>query len=212
MRQSVGTESGYTSISFTTQSASRPVVLATSLATTLPAMERSSVSGAVTQLITSGRLVTKRWSSASQWRQREPRLSYVCSIGRARYGTGCAGSLTQVSPASSCTAGGSKVSRPSSCRYSDRGVAFALGGHDSKRRHRLAPPSNIVASAMESDPLSLSQKANQGACTLARNQSPASLPKSTWPSRRPGPAQPPWLHGPITIQLRRSVSRASRVA
>ena len=67
--------SGKTSISFTTQSASRPVVEATSRAVTSPAMVTSSSSGSDTQLTTSGRPSTKRWSSVSQTRQREPRRS-----------------------------------------------------------------------------------------------------------------------------------------
>ena len=52
--------SGYTSMSFTTQSASEPVVDANRCATTLPARVTSAVSGGVCQVRTSVRPSTKR--------------------------------------------------------------------------------------------------------------------------------------------------------
>jgi len=51
----------------------------------------SDVNVSVSQLSTSGRFCTKRWSSVSQKYQREPG-PYVSSMGLARYGTGLAGS------------------------------------------------------------------------------------------------------------------------
>ena len=62
-------------MSFTTQSASLPVVAANSSAAMFPAIVTSWVSGSVRQVSTSGRLSTKRWSSVSQVYQPEPRGS-----------------------------------------------------------------------------------------------------------------------------------------
>ena len=59
-------------MSFTIQSASRPVVLANTLAVISPATTTSSVSGSVSQLNTSGRFCTNRWSSSSHVYHPEP--------------------------------------------------------------------------------------------------------------------------------------------
>ncbi len=76
--------SGYTSISFTTKSASVPVVATNRFAITSPAIVTSSVRTSLSQLSTSGRSSTKRWSSNSQSHHSEPSGKYVASIGRCR--------------------------------------------------------------------------------------------------------------------------------
>ena len=98
--------SGYSSISFTIQSASEPVVAAKTCARIAPAIVTSCVSGAVSNVMTSGRPSTNRWSWTSQVVHPEPpgkQLTcnvsvqvgkYVGGIGRWRYGTGCRGSET----------------------------------------------------------------------------------------------------------------------
>src|SRR5207249_5132153 len=116
--------SGYTSISFTTKSLSVPVVDAMSWAESSPVTVRSRSSGRVTHVATSGRLSTNRWSATSHRRQSP--LGYVGEIGRARYGTGFAGSDTYsvyVLPA----AGASNERTPFGWRYSL--VASDGGGH-----------------------------------------------------------------------------------
>ena len=77
------------------------------------------------------------------------------SIGRGRYGTGVAGSLTKLSLLlPSPAVGRSNESRPPAWKYSDR-VAARRGGHESNVRHVLLPDSNTVASGCDRVPLSL---------------------------------------------------------
>src|ERR1700690_807989 len=93
------------SISLTIQSASLPVVLANSLATTLPRKVTAFVSGAVSHESTSGRFAKGAWSSASQSGQVDS-----CDItgltGRTREGTGWAGSDTNRSDSPAVAARG----------------------------------------------------------------------------------------------------------
>src|SRR6266853_2601182 len=87
----LGISSGYTSISFTTQSLSVPLVDATRCTTGAPLTRTGSVSTGVTYDNTSGRSTTKRWSVTSQRRQESVSLKRA---GRGRYDTGFAGSDT----------------------------------------------------------------------------------------------------------------------
>src|SRR5262245_59897382 len=88
------TSSGYTSMSFTTQSESVPLVEATRFTFGSPAIFTGVVSTFETNATTSGRPEASRWSSTSQQGQRA-QVSYpTAMIGRARYGTGFAGSET----------------------------------------------------------------------------------------------------------------------
>ena len=98
-------------MSFTIQSASLPVVETCSRAVTSPASTTSSASGAVAHVSTSGRSFTNRWSSVSHAGQPDPLGKYVGSMGRLRYGTGCAGSETKLSLP--VVLGASKESLPS---------------------------------------------------------------------------------------------------
>src|SRR2546425_10278832 len=118
--------SGETSISLTTKSAALPEVDANRSAAPSPVIVRSCSSGALTNLSTSGRPSTKRWSCTSQVRQSPP--GYVGEIGRRRYGTGCAGSETNSPYTAPVGAGVGRSNErvPSACRY--KLVAFASGG------------------------------------------------------------------------------------
>src|SRR5437660_2562755 len=86
-----------------------------SCAESSPVTMRSRSSGRLIHVATSGRLSTNRWSATSHRRQSP--LGYVGEIGRARYGTGFAGSDTYsvyVLPA----AGASHGRTPFGCKYS----------------------------------------------------------------------------------------------
>src|ERR1700704_2774657 len=97
-------------MSFTTQSASLPVVDANRCAARLPAITTSSTSGSVFQVRTSLRPSRKRWSSTSHRLHVEPAVNDGW-IGRARYGTGLAGSDTYESnPADAGSRGASNES------------------------------------------------------------------------------------------------------
>jgi hypothetical protein len=74
----------------TTKSLSVPEVDANSCAAISPVTVRSRSSGLLTQVATSGRFSTNRWSATSHRRQSP--FGYVGEIGRVRYGTGFAGS------------------------------------------------------------------------------------------------------------------------
>ena len=78
-------------MSFTTQSASCPGVLANSFAVMSPARTTSSVRGSVTQERTSGRPSTKRWSSRSQVLQPDPRGASLYLYDAAKHGEPHAG-------------------------------------------------------------------------------------------------------------------------
>ena len=82
--------SGYTSTSFTTQSASYCDVDTQSLASSGPAIVTGSVSGSLVHVSTSGRLAAKRWSSVMYSRVMPVATSSV-------KGTGLLGSLTNSS-------------------------------------------------------------------------------------------------------------------
>jgi hypothetical protein len=83
--------SGYTSINFTTQSLSVPLVEACRCTTGAPPMRSGAASGSVMKVSTSGRPSTKRWSLTSQvvHMSRSPKRT-----GRGTNGTGLAGSDT----------------------------------------------------------------------------------------------------------------------
>src|SRR5207247_9108958 len=72
------------------KSASLPEVEANRSAATSPVIVRSCSSGVLTNVRTSGRPSTKRWSCTSQVRQSPP--GYVGGSGGRRWGTGAAGS------------------------------------------------------------------------------------------------------------------------
>src|SRR4051812_46759088 len=154
-------------MSFTTQSASVPVVDANRCAARLPAITTSSVRGSVFHVSTSFRLSRKRWSSTSQRPQDEPPVK-VGRIGRGRYGTGAAGSDTYESKAPDAASRGASNDKARSARVYSRRATARFGGHESNDRQRLVPLSKVVASASLSSPLSRSQCANQGARMVRR--------------------------------------------
>ncbi len=84
------TSSGYTSMSFTTQSESVPLVDAIRFTIGCPLILTGDVSTSETNATTSGRPDASRWSSTSHWRQVESG-ALMGRFGRARYGTGFAG-------------------------------------------------------------------------------------------------------------------------
>src|SRR5680860_335856 len=96
MGGSSATSSGYRSITFTTQSESVPLVDAMRLTTGWPLILTAVVRVSDTYARTSGRPEASRWSSTSHSDQVRPLgMSYpVGRVGRARYGTGFAGSDT----------------------------------------------------------------------------------------------------------------------
>src|SRR5205807_10028313 len=101
-------------------------VAANRSAVTSPVTATSSLSGSVSQLSTSGRRWTKRWSSVSQTGQPGP--GYVGSIGRWRYGTGCAGSQTYSSEQGALAAGGTTDHGPAAWNDRVRLVTVRWGG------------------------------------------------------------------------------------
>src|SRR5439155_11646285 len=115
---------GYTSISFTTKSLSVPEVEANSSAASGPVTTKSFSSGSLTNVSTSGRPSTNRWSAASHVRQSP--AGYVGEIGRSRYGTGFPGSETYSRYGDAPARGASNDSVPSTRRY--RLVGFASAG------------------------------------------------------------------------------------
>src|ERR1700756_1940862 len=129
---------GYTSINFTTQSLSVPLVEAYRFTSGTPLTRNGAVSGAVTYVSTSVRPSTNRWSSTSQCRHASPSSA---TTGRVRYGTGFAGSETYSSYSCLETAGpcvpppgASNESAPFAAKYSGFDL-FAqpsahAGGHD----------------------------------------------------------------------------------
>ena len=92
---------GYTSINFTAQSLSVPLVDAYRFTSGTPLTRNGFVSGALTYVSTSVRPSTNRWSITSHVRHPSP--SSV--TGRVRYGTGFAGSETYSSYSCFATAG-----------------------------------------------------------------------------------------------------------
>src|SRR5689334_13248830 len=107
-----------------------------------PAIVTSASSGAVCQLITSGRLARKRWSSVSQRDHVEP-SPYVGKIGRGRYGTGFAGSETNESAAlGERSVGGENDSLRSACTYRRRAETFVLSGQLARFCQVFDPASN----------------------------------------------------------------------
>ena len=106
----------------------------------------------------------KRWSSTSHRDHVEP-SPYVGRIGRARYGTGLAGSDTYESetPAGRTRSARRTTAGCSARTYSRRGCRRRRGGQLSRDFHVFEPASNVVASGSFSVPLPLSQYANHGA-------------------------------------------------
>src|SRR5712692_9877278 len=113
-------------MSFTTKSLSVPEVEAKSAAASGPVTTMSCSNGALSNVSTSGRPSTNRWSATSHVRQSP--AGYVGEIGRCRYGTGFAGSETysRYPFAPSPAPGAVNDSVPSACKY--RFVACASFG------------------------------------------------------------------------------------
>src|SRR5208282_2616558 len=198
--QSLSTFCGYTSMSFTTQSLSVPVVEAYNFAVTCPASVTSSFNSSVCHIATSGRSFTNRWSCTSHVYQLPGwSAGYVVSTGRCRYGTGCAGSLSYASNASRDSVfGASNESFPFSPIYK-LFVFASRGGHASKLVDVSLPVWKSNASFNGKLPLSCSQYANHGASTFCRKYTPVSDPNGISPSAFPGPPDhPPCFHGPTT--------------
>src|ERR1700686_5694178 len=83
--------SGYTSMSFTTQSESVPLVDATKLAMGWPLIFIGEVKVSETKTRTSGRLETSRWSSTSQLAHGTLLAKPMGGLGRPLNGIGLAG-------------------------------------------------------------------------------------------------------------------------
>src|SRR5581483_2828339 len=143
-----------TSITFTTQSESVPLVEATRFTTGCPLIFNGSVSTSETKVTTSGRPDASRWSSTSHSDQVLPSPYPTGWIGRLRNGTGFAGSETYSSNALSPPLGASKPSFRPAFRYiffASTGQPLAQpAGHDGRCNHVLLPVSNaetVVKSA-----------------------------------------------------------------
>src|SRR6267154_3152654 len=104
-------------MSFTTKSLSVPEVEAKIAAASGPVTTMSCSSGALTNVNTSGRPSTNRWSATSHVRQSP--AGYVGEMGLCRYGTGFAGSETysRYSFLPSGVPGAANESVPSACKY-----------------------------------------------------------------------------------------------
>src|SRR5512133_2299934 len=109
-------------------------------------------------------------------------------MGRLRYGTGCAGSLTNESLP--VVVGAFSDSTPLAWKYSAVVVA-SRGGQALNVRHVLLPLSNTVASAGTYAPVPFRYMAKNGASIFARYSTPVAAPKSILPSVRPSRRQPP---------------------
>src|ERR1700686_1576448 len=140
------TSSGYTSMSFTTQSESVPLVDATKLAMGWPLIFIGEVKVSETKTRTSGRLETSRWSSTSQFAHGTLLAKPMGWLGRPLNGIGLAGSETYSSKGEpSDAAGAVRLSLSPALRYS--GVCLTvqpLGhpeGHDGRRRQVFVPVS-----------------------------------------------------------------------
>src|SRR5512146_1670434 len=122
-------------------------------------------------------------------------------LGRARNGTGLAGSETYSSKAAP-PAGGVKPSFRPGSRYSDFVVA-AGGGHVAYRRHWFVPVSNAVTGAMSAlGAPSFRYWSRKGSRTSRWKVRDVLLSKRRAPSELPSWTSWPWNHGPITRNTR----------
>src|SRR5712692_4379676 len=177
-------------MSLTTQSESVPLVEATTLAMGWPLIFSGAVSISETKTTTSARPETSRWSSTSQLCQGTLLANPTGWLGRARKGTGLAGSETYSSNGASLAAGAVKVSFSPALRYS--GVGFTLqplahpDGHAGNLRQVFVPVSNAVtgATSLFGAP-SFRYCARNGARISLRKYSPVSLPNFSAPSELP---------------------------
>src|SRR5450755_4396639 len=146
MPGSPATSSGYTSITFTTQSESVPLVEATRFATGCPLIFTGAVNGSVTKTSTSGRPESSRWSSTSHFAHSSP----LSAIGRERNGTGLAGSETYSSNSGPTRSGAANPALRPAPRYNGVGriaqsaAAAQPDGHAARCRHVLLPVSYAV--------------------------------------------------------------------
>ncbi len=200
-------------MSLTTQSASVPVVSANSVAVTAPRMVSGSSSGSLTQVATSGRPSTKRWSSTSHLRQlRDHRCVRVVDTPvRSRLDRGPAS--PDPTRTRWCTTLRSRgVEAETALRAAGRvGASLSLGGHLLELSPPVRPGLKDRHRCRSLHRLALQEPPQEGRRTSSRNRSAVSSSKIEGAQAAAVGEMLAVIPGPADEEVRdRSRGRASR--